>query len=81
MRQSAVKILDQQIKIRRVFRIFFHFYISFTHRLRHLSLTHILSDNNIARSNGLSDLTEDLFKICLTCTEASCSKQKNLLTL
>ena len=62
-------------------RVFFHFHIPFTHRLRHLSLAHILTDDRIACIDRLFDLSENLFKIGITSAKSSCSKQKNLLFL
>ena len=57
---------------------FFHFHIPFAHRLWHLSLTHILTDDRIACIDRLFDLSENLFKIGITSAKSSCSKQKNL---
>ena len=41
---------------------FFYFHIPFTHRLRHLSLAHILTDDRIACIDRLFDLSENLSK-------------------
>ena len=77
MRQSTVKVFNQHIEIRRGIRQAFHFDIALPDRLRHFSLTHILTDCDVAAANGLFCICEDFFEVLLVSAEARRSEKKN----
>ena len=66
VRQCTVKILDQYIQILRMIGSLLHFQVAFPDRLRHSTLTHILTDDNIACINELLNLIQDFPEIDIT---------------
>ena len=79
MRQGAVKILDQRIKIGRVLRLRLHLEIPLLYRLRHLTLAHVFPHDDIACVDRLPDTIEHLAEICLADAEARRAEEKELL--
>ena len=78
MRPSTVKVFNQHIEIRHGIRHAFHFDIALPDRLRHFSLTHILTDCEVAAANTLFCICEDFFEVLLVSAEARRSEKENL---
>ena len=62
-------------------RLLFHFHITVSHRLRHLSLTHIFTNHLIAFIHRTLNVIQNFLKICFILTKPGCSKQKDFLIL